>query len=610
MYNDPIEQQTQYFLIQVGDFGSNHILNKGFYQHEGWQTTSRDSDHGKVRVGDKLIVYFTSTAQDHQKLLKMVYTVKSVTEDNVRFFIEPWKKLKGLTLEQIRDAIDKKQLTDTFRKIGQQGFNISELTRDDFESILRLDGTSSNNIVNQYIQQENVMPPAEEFSEYDKILQNKNQIIFYGPPGTGKTFTANKFADHIITMNSGRTLSSDFSGKNFFMINGPWKNWQHSLSNDPIVWGTRGADSSDIGVYNSMNLNDIVFFSNSTKDSGPFTGKVIFGYGVVTKKFEGTEPYWPDELAQNTVIYKFRFEIKPEFLTYAQESTISWWEGLPYTKGFNSIANKENIQKLIEYIRTKWQVAKPNTTHFKKLITFHPSYSYEDFVEGIRPQMNGSNISYKIESGIFKKICKDAESDPSNKYVLLIDEINRGNISKIFGELITLIEKDKREKIRVQLTYSKESFTVPRNLYIIGTMNTADRSLTQLDVALRRRFAFVELLPNYDIIQTKIREIHLATLLQNLNAKIREHEGREKQIGHSYFMNADKPIQTIEELQFIFKNEIIPLLQDYFYEDYEKLQEVLGNGFVDIKNMKIKSIFTENHVEDFISALQPLIKNE
>jgi len=608
----------QYFLVQVGDFGSNHILNEGFYQHEFWETASRDSDHAKVKAGDRLIVYYSSTAQANQELLKTIYSVTSVTKDNVRFFIEPWMELKGLSLEQIRDAVDKKQLSDTFRKVGQQGFNISKLTKEDYDAILRLDGGVPNIIVDKQTPEIHSMYENSDFSEYERILQNKNQIIFYGPPGTGKTFTANKFSDHLIAKNFTKQNSpSDFfDGKNFFMINGPWKNWHHSLNKNPLIWGTRGADASDIGIYNSLKINDVVFFSNSTKEPGPFTSKVIFGYGSVIRKFEGTEPYWPDELSENKIIYKYRFEIKPEFITTEQSSAIPWWGGLPFTKGFNSIANPENKQKLIEIVRTKWTSSGQNVTSFKKTITFHPSYSYEDFIEGIKPQMKDASIIYGIESGIFKTICEDATKDPTNTYVLLIDEINRGNISKIFGELITLIEKDKREKTRLYLTYSKEPFTVPKNLYIIGTMNTADRSLTQLDVALRRRFGFIELMPNYDIIQASIpsksdaRSISLATLLQNLNAKIREHEGREKQIGHSYFMQNNKPIQQIEDLQFIFKNEIIPLLQDYFYEDYEKIQEVLGSGFVDAKNMEIKSVWTRDKIKAFEDALQPLIKND
>jgi len=160
---------------------------------------------------------------------------------------------------------------------------------------------------------------------------------------------------------------------------------------------------------------------------------------------------------------------------------------------------------------------------YVRKVTFHPSYSYEEFVEGIRPKANGQTIEYPIEAGIFKIICEDAgNDDPETKYVLLIDEINRGDISKIFGELITLIENDKRETLTLQLAYSKEDFTVPKNLFIIGTMNTADRSLTRIDTALRRRFAFYELMPKYDIIEQEIEGMSIKKLLKELNRRIVE----------------------------------------------------------------------------------------
>ena len=158
---------------------------------------------------------------------------------------------------------------------------------------------------------------------------------------------------------------------------------------------------------------------------------------------------------------------------------------------------------------------------FIRTLTFHPSYSYEEFLEGIRPNLNSDQISDKLEHGIFKDISKQAELDSGNRYVLLIDEINRGNIPKIFGELITLIEDEKREVYSLNLTYSKELFTIPKNLYIIGTMNTADQSISHLDTALRRRFSHEELMPNGNLIDNTIdhngKKINLKDVLKNIN---------------------------------------------------------------------------------------------
>lgn len=198
-----------------------------------------------------------------------------------------------------------------------------------------------------------------------------------------------------------------------------------------------------------------------------------------------------------------------------------------------------------------------------KFITFHQSFGYEDFIEGFRPNDNGQ---IKIEKGIFHKICEDTNENPTQKYYLVIDEINRGNISKIFGELITLIEEDKREKIEVTLPYSKESFKVPSNLFIIGTMNSTDKSIALIDIALRRRFTFLKMYPN----ETLVPQIG-RTIFQDLNQKIKETIGEDYQIGHSYFMN----ISDDEDLEFVLEYKIIPLLEEYFYGNKEQLDEIL-----------------------------------
>lgn len=223
--------------------------------------------------------------------------------------------------------------------------------------------------------------------------------------------------------------------------------------------------------------------------------------------------------------------------------------------------------------------------------TFHQSYGYEEFIEGIKPIIdeNKQDIGYTIEPGVFKKFCDNAKSitrtstgiestvieENTEPYVFIIDEINRGNISKIFGELITLIESTKRagmpEEASAILPYSGDEFSVPSNVYILGTMNTADRSIALMDTALRRRFQFVEMMPDSDVLRKiradKVEDLDVAAMLDKINERIEYLYDREHTIGHAFFTDL-KDDATLEKLQSIFEKSVIPLLQEYFYEDY------------------------------------------
>ncbi|MXX95509.1 MAG: AAA domain-containing protein [Gammaproteobacteria bacterium] len=218
-----------------------------------------------------------------------------------------------------------------------------------------------------------------------------------------------------------------------------------------------------------------------------------------------------------------------------------------------------------------------------QFITFHQNYDYGDFIEGLRPVLNESNqqITYELHLGVFKSMCIEAERFPDDNFVLIIDEINRGNIAKIFGELITLIEKSRRGKTSATLPYSNEQLTVPKNLFLIGTMNTADRSIQLLDTALRRRFEFVELMPdpNHDLVNSNCDGVNLKILLTAMNERIASLLDRERQIGHTYFFD----LKNVTDLKRCFQKKVLPLLQEYFYDDWEKIDMVLGkNGFIEL----------------------------
>ena len=222
-----------------------------------------------------------------------------------------------------------------------------------------------------------------------------------------------------------------------------------------------------------------------------------------------------------------------------------------------------------------------NTAGLVRWCTFHPAYGYEDFIEGFRPQQNtAKQLVFERCSGIFKKLCDDARRMPTQKFFLLIDEINRGDIPRIFGELLTLLEKDKRG-LQVTLPLSGENFAVPANLHVLGTMNTADRSIALLDTALRRRFGFVELMPDISVLGTTSAggSIPLGPWLAALNDRLREHLGRDArnlQIGHAYLLESGRPLTDFTHFVHVLAEDIVPLLEEYCYEDYSALARILG----------------------------------
>lgn len=212
------------------------------------------------------------------------------------------------------------------------------------------------------------------------------------------------------------------------------------------------------------------------------------------------------------------------------------------------------------------------------IVQFHQSYSYEDFIMGYRPTENGGFV---LKNGPFYNFCKKAENDTENDYFFIIDEINRGNLSKIFGELFMLVEKDKRSKIKLQLLYSDEKFSVPENIYIIGMMNTADRSLAMLDYGLRRRFAFYDMKPSFEterfieyrknLNSPKFDKLINAVEMLNRAISTDDSLGEGFVIGHSYFCNIKNTDDN--RLSNIVEYELIPMLKEYWFDEPTKIKE-------------------------------------
>lgn len=289
---------------------------------------------------------------------------------------------------------------------------------------------------------------------------------------------------------------------------------------------------------------------------------------------------------------------KVETVAYANRRPPFLFEKTEQSEWFLTNDGKEyveaNLSDVVDKIR-KPDAYEQKISDYFKTVTFHQSFAYEEFVEGLKPVLVEGQISYEVVDGIFKDICRRAQNDSEHKYLLIIDEINRANVAKVFGELITLIEDDKRlegdNEVTVQLPYSKETFGVPENLLILGTMNTADRSIALLDTALRRRFAFVEKMPDSSLLGT-VEDIDLAALLDRINLRVSALMGQDYQLGHSYFMN----INDVAELHLVWYQQIIPLLKEYFYNDFERLKAVLDKQFVQSIDSNAKLIGDLQHL--------------
>ncbi len=503
-----------------------------------------------------------------------------------------------------------------------------------FQSVLSLDSVGVAKLTQTlFLINPNIFFPIDGVlkSIVGELLKNSSIAIIKGIEQLKDSISEKGFSTYFEIMKDIRALYPD---KKLYEIN-------HEL------WELSKQIEDDNMDDKSQNKNEVLHMENQILYGPPGTGKT---FSTVGKALEILEKTATDEQKQKIK------EIK--------------------NKNIKSIRQlKEVFESQVEFV------------------TFHQSFSYEDFVEGLKANSDGNNITYDIESGIFKLICENAKNSGNDSleklneaieklkeqveevplkletlahqkpyiltykgnkafyakpdagkysnpvsidsivklyknpevksgddgvhfkiytlpvieylkenfklldyqektdkkpHVLIIDEINRGNISRIFGELITLIEPSKRagndETISVQLPYSKKPFSVPKNLYIIGTMNTADRSLALMDTALRRRFDFTEMMPDPKLVTGKFDGIDLQKILESINERIEILYDREHTIGHSFLMN----INTLPELRNAFKNKILPLLEEYFYDDFKKIRLVLNDTDKFYKKKEVK----------------------
>lgn len=375
-------------------------------------------------------------------------------------------------------------------------------------------------------------------------------IIFYGPPGTGKTYLLqsimNDYIDYDITP---AQLSAAYTteSKNWILIT------LVLLQNHGKMTTTEIQNVVD-GLHLGVNINVATELDKHSIADPPISG-------VVRSQPRIFFTINPGEWYVDFVRVQ---QARPDF--------------------FDKFLSSCSVIKRYDFV------------------TFHQSYSYENFIEGIRPEYiaGTGGIDYSPKAGVFKTLCDEARIKPEKEYAIFIDEINRGNISEIFGELISLIEVDKREgetgALSVILPYSKSSFSVPANVNVYGTMNTADRSIDQIDIALRRRFKFKPMLPSAATIEEELRldgadahnidGVDLIKIFSTINSRIELLLDSQHLLGHALFIKC----RTVEDIANVIRNSVIPLLEEYFFDDVQKIQLIL-NDLDESGNLRSTAIY-------------------
>lgn len=541
--------------------------------------------YGRGRISKKPYIIFIRIDTQEYKASYGVYVYCGIKRENGEIVV-----CIGESENAIIDYIAKNKVDEYNTELNSKVFNYLKLNNDIDQIINRIIENMQwfKKLSLNEIQDRNDLSKSKngeiENSREEILSKHENQNIplnqiFYGPPGTGKTYHTIDKALEIISKEEKIQIQSENNR------DGRKKLFDEYVKNGQIVFTT---------FHQSYGYEEFIEGIKPVMDSeqGNFKEVEYEIKGGVFKELceKALDNYENSILNIDELNEKVELKEKVEnFLNWILETN----EPIGKTKGGNFFVVEINDKTIVIYsegvdrfdgifnlslsvfmelLRCKDEFNNA-TEMFKKVFN-------RDYADRTHTYYFNLVKKFKAyEKQLAVKIKNNKNNDNSLKpYIIIIDEINRGNVSKIFGELITLIEPSKRigneEELRVVLPYSGKEFGVPKNVYIIGTMNTADRSITSLDTALRRRFEFVEMMPDVSKLSTSCEGVNLQELLIAINTRIEYLLDREKTIGHAFFMG----VKNLEDLKSVFQNKIIPLLQEYFYNDYALINAVLNDN--------------------------------
>lgn len=540
-----------------GDWGDVRPIIE---QEKGYKNWNKSIN---VEIGQFVLIYISKTA------FRIEYLMRVVKINDTSIDLE--------LVEKFDENIAKSLSYDNLLKHGLKPATVNYILNNNIElykyvlSVLKEENMSKNINSNQPL----------------------NQILF-GPPGTGKTFNTINKAIEII---ENRFLSSEeLKPENRKALKDKFEEYKKAGQIEFVTFHqsygyeefVEGIKAIPVGKEGNEDGNEMIYAISD---------------GIFKKlSKKSLEEFLITNTSSN--INKKRFILNAKSLNIQaeliqdDENNFRVIKGSKMRKGYASSFEQYNYFKLRKEVEKNAKLKEES-----EFFIFEEDYLFQSLSAAssvILGRMSNGTIDWK-ETFENLNIEKVEDISEIKNHILIIDEINRGNISKIFGELITLIEPSKRigadEEIKVKLPYSNDDFGVPQNLYIFGTMNTADRSIALMDTALRRRFEFIEMLPKAELLDFEVDGINIKLMLEKINQRVEYLYDRDHTIGHAYFIGL-KEKATLKELENIFKNKIIPLLQEYFYDDWEKILMVLGKGFIE-KKVISNDIF-DYKVDDYL----------